>query len=344
MLDFIVKIIQLLLPLIGTSIAVFLMLYAAHWLLLRRRPELRREHKLPRQLAMLGLTVIGLVSLTLALPVEPSMRNQVLTLIGVLLSGLIAFSSTTVVANLMAGLMLRATKSFRVGDFIRVGEHFGRVTEHGLFDTEIQSENRELVSLANALLIAQPISVVRSSGAIISGTLSLGYDLNHARIQPLLVKAARQAGLEDPFVQITELGNYAVTYRVSGLLTEVKSMISARSILYRMILDSLHEDGVEIMSPTFMNQRPVGEHTKIIPQAMARRKRQAETSNLEAIVFDKAEESERREKESRRLQEEIKRLDEQLKTLEGEVRQSVQESIDQRRAELLALDGEEDEK
>jgi len=40
-------------------------------------------------------------------------------------TGVIAFSSTTIVANLMAGLVLRMTQPFHTGDFIQAGEHFG---------------------------------------------------------------------------------------------------------------------------------------------------------------------------------------------------------------------------
>ena len=45
------------------------------------------------------------------------------------------------IGNVMAGLMLRAVRNFRTGDFVRVEKHFGRVTERGLLHTEIQTED-----------------------------------------------------------------------------------------------------------------------------------------------------------------------------------------------------------
>ena len=39
----------------------------------------------------------------------------------------VALSSTTFVANTMAGLMLRLVRNFRPGEFVRVGDHFGSV-------------------------------------------------------------------------------------------------------------------------------------------------------------------------------------------------------------------------
>jgi hypothetical protein len=69
------------------------------------------------------------------------------------------------------------------------------------FDAEIQAETRELVALPNAYLIGYPITTTRSSGAIVSTTLSLGFDIHHARAEPLLVKAAQQSGLADCFLE-----------------------------------------------------------------------------------------------------------------------------------------------
>ena len=190
---------------------VGMMLWMAHWLLIKRHPELGNERLFPRQLIMLGLTLAGLLAVVFVLPVSESSRNQLMGLIGILISGVFAFSSATVTSNLMAGMLLRITKPFRVGDFIRIGDHFGRVSERGLFDTEIQTETRELIALPNTYCIGNPVTTIRSSGTIISATLSLGYDLDHRRIEPLLMEAAEACGLSEPFVHILELGNFSVT-------------------------------------------------------------------------------------------------------------------------------------
>ena len=332
-----------LLPLTGAVCGVLIILLGMDWMLLKRRPEIGKERKLPRQLAMLGLTVAGVVVIALTLPVSESSRNQVIALIGVLISGVIAFSSTTIVANLMAGIMLRVTKAFRTGDFIRVGDHFGRVVERGLLDTEIQAENRELVSLSNNYLISKPIEVVRSSGTMISGTLSLGYDVHHSRVESQLIDAALKSGLDDPFVQVLDLGNYSITYRVSGLLADVKSMITARSNLYRAILDALHEDGIEIVSPSFMNQRRLSMEERIIPQAMREESPAKGIAKLEEIVFDKAEQSERREEAVLQLQKEVEELGGKAKEAEGEEKQRITAEIDRKRKQLEELEKTQEE-
>ncbi|MEB3733556.1 mechanosensitive ion channel [Halopseudomonas pachastrellae] len=55
-----------------------------------------------------------------------------IALLGLLISGVFAFSSSNIFANLAAGVLMRMTRPFVLGDFISVGEHFGRVAERGL--------------------------------------------------------------------------------------------------------------------------------------------------------------------------------------------------------------------
>ena len=118
-------------PLFGSILGVFTFLFVTYWVLLGRNQNIGNEKKLPRQLILLGIFVAGTVIIALALPVSESTRNQIIALIGVLVSGIIVLSSTNITANIMAGIMLRTTKPFRIGDFVWVDNNFGRVTERG---------------------------------------------------------------------------------------------------------------------------------------------------------------------------------------------------------------------
>ncbi len=328
-----------LIPLLATTAAVVAVVMLLHWLLLARHSSLGKGRQLPRQLAMLGATIAGLVLVVLALPVGESTRNQVLTLIGLLLSGVIAFSSTAIVANLMAGVVLRMTQPFHTGDFIHVGEVFGRVSERGLFDTEIQTERRELVSLTNSYLLANPVTVILSSGTLISAEVSLGYDVHHARVRALLLQAAQAADLSEPFVQVMELADHAVVHRVNGLLTEVKSLITARSNLNRAVLDALHGDGIEIVSPTFMNQRQLPPDGHIIPAAPKSGPAPAVgTVQPEDVMFDKAEAASQRAQTRRALKAELRGLEAALKEAEGEARDAMDGQITALREQLAQLE------
>ena len=281
------------LPSMGTVVVVVAVLIIVKRLLDRAEARLKGR-QFRNQMVMLVLTAVGVLVVTMVIPIGDTMRGQVLSLIGVLLSAAIALSSTTVLGNAMAGIMLRTVRNFRMGDFIQVGEHFGRVTERGLFHTEIQNEHRELTVLPNLYLVTHPVTTTRSSGTIVSASVSLGYDVPRKRIKELLLQAAGRAELTDPFVHAMELGDFSVTYRVAGLLTDVKRLLTARSRLRECTLDSLHENGVEIVSPNFMNTRAQSPEAVVIPvPELEEVEVEAEPeSSPEATVFDKADEAE----------------------------------------------------
>ena len=283
------------LPLLLLLVVVIGLHRVARYFLLTRHADMHGENRISRQLAMMGVTAIAIIIVILGMPISDSVRNQLLSLLGLVVTGAIALSSTTFLGNAMAGLMLRAVRNFRPGDFVHVGDHFGRVSERGLLHTEIQTEDRDLTTLPNLYLITNPVRVVRYSGTVISATVSLGYDVPRKRIINCLKQAAQDAELEDPFVYILELGDYSITYRVAGILREVKFMLSARSWLRECMLDALHNDGIEIVSPTFMNQRQLPLDKLFIPPKERRTEPEPEEeATPEEQIFDKADVAEER--------------------------------------------------
>ncbi|WP_395339334.1 mechanosensitive ion channel domain-containing protein [Ningiella sp. W23] len=314
-------------PITIATILVVSVLMAMRWFLLVKHSELSAEQRLPRQLVMVIAMLIGLVIISLSLPVSESSRNQVLTLIGVLVSGVIAFSSTSIVANLMAGLVLRFNKPFRTGDFIRCNEYFGRVSEKGLLDTEIQTEQRDLIAIANSYLVNNPVSVIRSSGTLVTANVSIGYDVHHSDVGKALKQAALNSGLTEAFSHVTELGDFSVSYRVSGLLSDVKSLLSAKSKLHKAMLDELHNRNIEIMSPNYIAQRPTDASQRFIAKAKAHEDKAREDKQHESLAFDKAEEAEQQEQSLERLQTLIKSLREALSAADKDSKPEIENKI-----------------
>ena len=327
LVDHIIEIIDAFIPTLATLAVVIAIIMGAKFLLERQSVK-TSDSRFRMQMILMVLSFAGFLAVIMALPISENTRGQLLSLIGLLLSAAIALSATTFVGNMMAGLMLRAVKSFRIGDFIRCGEHFGRVSERGLFHIEIQTEDRDLATLPNLYLVTNPVRVVQSSGTMVSCELSLGYDVPHEKISSLLVEAAKNAGLQDAYVHVTELGNFSVSYRVAGLLGEVKNLLSARSRLKEAVLDSLHSGGVEIVSPTFMNTRAFDSGSVFIPKkSRVRTKPEQKTGPApESLVFDKADEAESIEK----LKDKLTALAARLKDAEKEVKAAEDEGDKQR--------------
>jgi len=328
-------------PLIVTLVVVAAGLSFANWALKKRSQLVGTRQNFVRPLVMLGITAIGLIAVIIAMPLNEGTTNQLLGLLGLVLTGIIGLSSTTFVSNAMAGLMLRSVGSFRSGDFIQVDSHFGRVSARGLFHTEIQTEDRDLNTLPNLFLVSNPVKVVRSSGTIVSAKISLGYDVSQSKVETLLIEAAKRVGLEDPFVHVLELGDFSVLYRVAGFLEDIKRLVTARSKLCIEAMNTLHEADIEILSPTAMMQRPIGEK-RILPQKVV-----ASTLSVkddkplpEERIFDKAEQAEATERLEKELSDKDSARAELVKELDSvseESKAELQKRIDELETQIERL-------
>ena len=279
---------------IQVVVTIALLAIVAHFL--NKRLVLHFEGKphlaFRRQLIQLGGIVLVILLLILFLPLDTNLRGQLLGLFGIIVSATIALSSTTLVGNVMAGIMLKTIGTCRPGNYITVGDHFGRVATMDLLHTELQTEERDLTTLPNMYLVTNPLRVMRTSGTLLSVELSLGYDISRHRVESLLLQAATDTGLESPFVQIRELGDFSVVYQVSGLLTEVNRIIDKRRELRARTMDVLHAANVEIVSPNFMNTRAFDKDEHFIPEVEDVMDPVDSGPSTDALVFDKAEEAE----------------------------------------------------
>ena len=120
---------------------------AVRWYLRRTSGTDEADLSFRSQIGTAAVVLIGLLVTIFVLP-EGTDSDLAFSVFGLIVTGALAISSQSIIANAMAGLMLRSSSSFRPGDFIEVADQMGRVTERGLFHTEIQTADRDLVTLS----------------------------------------------------------------------------------------------------------------------------------------------------------------------------------------------------
>lgn len=276
-----------------TILAAVFIIWAGRFILKKVTTD-TRIYPYHRQLLTFAAALLALFVAIALLPIEHELRNQILSVLGILLSGVIALSSTTLVGNAMAGIMLRLMHAFRSGDFIQFEDKIGRVTDFGIFHTEMQLITRDMLSVPNMLLAGRCVEVTRRGGSFINATVSIGYDVSHAEVEQALNKAAESCGLTEPFVFIEKLGDYAVTYRIHGLLEETSERLSRTSALMAAVLDVLHAEGIEIMSPQITDRREYPSEHRFMPEVKPEKpeKKNKKSEPIEELAFDRAEEAE----------------------------------------------------
>ena len=301
----------------------------------------KKEHIPLYQILIFGLTIVGVVLIIILAPFPKpadfltedswAIKSTIIGFLGVVISGAIAISATSFLGNAIASLMIRSSNNFRVGDFIRINEFVGAVKKRGLFDVDIQIENRAIISLPNIYVITYPVEVIPREKRIVSADITMGYEIPRQKVEAYLIEAATHIGLSKPYVFVQALLDAAVQYRVIGFSSKTGStaLLTEPSELKKSILDTFHKHQVEMVSPSIGIQRDAGDTIYIPPivKVEAKETEAVKTALPEADIFDKAMQAESIEKAEERLVE----LD---KTI-AEVEKELATTTDEHRKEQL---------
>ncbi len=235
----------------------------------------------------LGVYAVATVMVLMAIP---GLSTNFLQLIGLAGGAVIAFSSSTLIANGMAGVMIKLTKPYDVGDVMSFKEHFGKVYHIGLLHTEVQTLHREIVNVPNLLAISDVIVNYTEGNYLVNVTINLGYDVSHTLAEKLLLEAvSRTSRLKQGFVLMTEMSAFGVDYEVNALLDNVEKKIRKESELRKNIFDVFFENNVQIMTPTYMMTKQLYHDETVLPDGHQKGPKRG-VRKPERVMFEKAEE------------------------------------------------------
>jgi small-conductance mechanosensitive channel len=207
--------------------------------------------------------IIGLIwifALTLAYPYIPGSDTVAFKGISVLLGIMISIGSAGLINQVMSGLAIIYSRTFRVGDYVRASEHEGTVSHIGVLSCKITNRKREEITIPNAVLIGQTVTnYSRLSPNVVATTaVTIGYDVPWRQVHALLMLAAeRTPGIcqePRPFVLQPALADFYVEYQLIVYIERIEERVFVLSDLHAHIQDLFNEFGVQIMSPHFVSQ------------------------------------------------------------------------------------------
>lgn len=212
-------------------------------------------------------------AVVMAFPYLPGAQSPAFKGVSIFIGVLVSLGSTSAVANLAAGVILVYSRSFRIGDWVRIGETVGEVVEATLLVTRLRTAKNIRVTIPNGTVMAQSIENYSVPGqgraVILSTAVTIGYDVPWRRVEELLLKAAQATDgiLLDPapFVLQTTLDDFYVRHELGVFTATPRLTAPTLSALHRRILDVFNEAGVEILSPHYAQVRD-GNHVAIPAQ------------------------------------------------------------------------------
>lgn len=196
-------------------------------------------------------------------PLLPSSNSEVFQGVSVFIGIIVSLGSTSIIGNVMAGLVMTYMRPFHIGDFIRYGEIEGYVIEKTILVTRIRTRKNDILTIPNSNLMGSQTSnytqAAQNYGIVVHTKVTIGYDEPWQKIQGLLIAAAEAThGIKKtpkPFVNVTALDDFYVEYEINAYTNHYETLPHIYSELHHHILDQFHGNGVEIMSPHIFAHR-----------------------------------------------------------------------------------------
>jgi small-conductance mechanosensitive channel len=207
---------------------------------------------------LVRVAVIAL-ALVVAFPYLPGSASPAFQGITIFIGALFSLGSTSVVGNIVAGIVLTYTRAFQLGDRVQIASTIGDVIDKGLLVTRIRTIKNVEVAIPNSMVLSSHIinysMQSQERGLILNTTVTIGYDTPWRLMHETLIQAALATAdiLKEPhpFVLQTSLDDFFVSYELNAYTNQPQKMAVIYSDLHQSIQDKCNEAGIEIMSPHY---------------------------------------------------------------------------------------------
>jgi small-conductance mechanosensitive channel len=235
------------------------------------------------RLAVIALFVV------LLFPYLPGSDSPAFKGISIFVALLFSLGSTSVVANIVAGVILTYMRPFKVNDRVEIAGTIGDIIERTILVTRIRTIKNAIITIPNAMVLNSHIinysSSVASEPLVLHTAVTIGYDAPWRKVHELLVSAAVSTEHiltePQPFVYQLSLDDFYVRYELNAYTDSPCAMAKIYSDLHQNIQDKFNEAGVEIMSPHYKAIRDGAETS--IPSDYKSGDRKAKSFRVEVI-------------------------------------------------------------
>ena len=205
---------------------------------------------------------VWLFAFALAYPYLPGAKTDAFKGLSVLVGIMVSIGASGIVGQATSGFILMYTRTFRAGEYVRIGDAEGTVAGVGVFTTRIRTGLGEELLLPNSLVLQHVTRnysrAVPGTGYVVDTVVTIGYSTPWRQVHAMLMEAARMtldiATAPAPYVRQTSLSDFYVQYRLVAY-TSAERPAQRADVLSRLhanIQDVFNSYGVQIMSPHYM--------------------------------------------------------------------------------------------
>jgi small-conductance mechanosensitive channel len=194
-------------------------------------------------------------------PYLPNSDSDIFKGISVLVGVIFSLGSSSVISNLIAGIVMTYMRPFRVGDRIKINDITGFVVERGPMSTRVRTHKNEFVSFPNQMILNTSVTNYNSSivdnfdGYIVNTKITMGYDVPWHIVHEILINAALKIEHIEktpaPFVNQTKLDDFYCWYEINAYTKNVSMLPAIYSELHKNIQEGFSAANISMYAPHY---------------------------------------------------------------------------------------------
>lgn len=209
----------------------------------------------------------------LIFPYLPNSDSQIFQGVSVFAGIMLSLGSTSVIGNLVAGLVITYMRPFKLGDRIKLGEFTGDVLEKTALVTRIKTPKNEVITIPNSnIMSAQTVNYSQSAkehGLILYLTIGAGYHVPWQKVHEMLYEVASRTEhvlkRQKPFILQDQFRDFYVDYQLNVYIKEAKLSAKVYSDLRQHAQDVFAENNIEMVAPHYQLNRVVDGDDSAVP-------------------------------------------------------------------------------
>jgi small-conductance mechanosensitive channel len=208
-------------------------------------------------------------------PYLPGSSSRIFQGVSVFVGIIFSIGSTSVIGNLVGGMVLTYMRPFKIGDFIEIQGNRGFVVQKSLMVMRVRTTKNEYITYPNLQILQgsiinynrsleeenDPSCATQGPGLILHTEITFNYATEWRTVHALLIGAALKTThvLSEPRPFVLQRGlddNYA-RYEINCYTRAVEKMPAIYSELFEHIQDDFAAAGLDLTAPQYRLNLPV---------------------------------------------------------------------------------------
>lgn len=207
--------------------------------------------------------VLYIFMFILIFPYLPKSDSTVFQGVSVFAGIMLSLGSTSIIGNLVAGLVITYMRPFKIGDRIKMDDCIGDVVEKTALVTRVKTTKNEIITIPNSSVMNTKTlnysASAREYGLILYTSVTIGYDVPWEKVHELLLEvASRTENLskkQRPFILQNALDEFNVDYQLNVYTKEAAKMNGIYSDLRKNMQEVFKDAGISLVSPHYVVNR-----------------------------------------------------------------------------------------